>query len=124
MPVTLAALFTDDGIEVTNVGPIYGRETLQKDYVDLFKAVHFSNHVVTVDQYSPHIIGTDGNEMWSSGGYSQTMKGENFGPVEQKGYWSLIAVREGDAWKTRMLTWNITPAPAATPSPTASPNSP
>ena len=30
-----------------------------------------------------------------------------------KGYFSCILVREGDAWKFRMETWNITPAPAA-----------
>ena len=30
-----------------------------------------------------------------------------------KGYFSCILVREGDAWKFRMETWNTTPAPAA-----------
>ena len=34
-------------------------------------------------------------------------------PVQEKGYWSAIYAREGDAWKARMLTSNITPAPAA-----------
>jgi uncharacterized protein (TIGR02246 family) len=110
----LAALFTDDGIEVTNTGPIYGREALEKNWVELFKHIHMSNHLSTVDQYSPHIIGKAGNEVWVNGEYSMTLKGENFGPVEQKGYWCLILVREGDAWKTRMSIWNITPAPAQT----------
>ena len=50
----LAALFTDDGIEVTDTGPIYGREALEKNWVDLFKHIHMSNHISTVDQYSPH----------------------------------------------------------------------
>jgi len=107
----LAALFTDDGIEVTNTGPIYGREALEKNWIDLFQHVHMSNHISTVDQYSPHIIGTANNELWMNGQYSMTVKGQNFGPVEQKGYWCLILVRQGDAWKTRVLTWNITPAP-------------
>jgi hypothetical protein len=60
------------------------------------------------------MIDAAGNEVWMNGKYSLTVKGENFGPVEKKGYLSLILVREGDAWKTRMLTWNVTPAPAAT----------
>jgi hypothetical protein len=47
-----------------------------------------------------------------NGKYSLTVKGQNFGPVEQKGYLCSILVREGDAWKTRMLTWNVTPPPA------------
>jgi hypothetical protein len=33
-------------------------------YADLFQKMHFSDHVITVDQDSPHIIGTDGKEMW------------------------------------------------------------
>jgi ketosteroid isomerase-like protein len=56
-----------------------------------------------------------------NGEYSMTLKGQNFGPVEQKGYWCLILVREGDAWKARLQIWNI--ALAATPpaEPNASP---
>jgi ketosteroid isomerase-like protein len=107
-----AALFTDDAIEVTDSGPIYGRAALEKNWANL--KLQFSDHIITVDQYSPHMIDAAGNEVWMNGKYSLTVKGENFGPVEKKGYLSLILVREGDAWKTRMLTWNVTPAPAAT----------
>jgi ketosteroid isomerase-like protein len=32
----LAALYTEDGIEVTNTGPVYGREAIEKYYADLF----------------------------------------------------------------------------------------
>jgi hypothetical protein len=31
--------------------------------------------------------------------------------IEMKGYWSTIDRREGDDWKIRMLTLNVTPAP-------------
>ena len=106
-----AALFTDDAIEVMDTGPIYGRAALEKLWADL--KLQFIDHVITVDQYSPHLIGAAGNEVWVSGKYSLTVKGENFGPVEKKGYVCFILVREGDAWKTRMLIWNVTPAPAA-----------
>ena len=68
--------------------------------------------IIAIDQDSPHIIGTDGKEMWATGGWSTTIKGENFGPTQIKGYWSVI--REGDDWKIRMLTSNIIPAPVAT----------
>ena len=112
----LAALFTDDAIEVTNIGPIYGRKALEKNWEDLFQNVHFSDHVSTVDQYSPHAIGNAGKEVWMNGEYSMTLKGQNFGPVEQKGYWCLILVRDGDAWKPRLQIWNIAqpPTPPAT----------
>jgi hypothetical protein len=58
--------------------------------------------------------------MWETGGWSGTIQGQNFGPVAEKGYWAVI--REGDDWKIRMLAYNETKAPAATPSPTTTPS--
>jgi hypothetical protein len=91
------------GFEVTNEGPIYGREAIEKHYKDLFKEVNCSNRISKGDQYSPHILGTAGDEEWSTGEWSQTVQGQNWGPEELKGYWSTICVREGDAWKYRLL---------------------
>ena len=118
--VAIAALFTEDAVEVTDQGPVFGRQAIEKQYADLLQKVHFSNHVLTDDQDSPHIIGTAGNEVWETGGWSCTIQGKDFGPKELQGYRSVI--REGDDLKIRMLIWNITPAPAATPSPTIAPN--
>ena len=66
----LTALFTEDGVLVENTGPIYGREAIGKHLANVFKQVHFSNHLDKADQYPPHIIGTTGNEAWSNGQYS------------------------------------------------------
>jgi ketosteroid isomerase-like protein len=118
----LAALYTEDAVEVTDTGPIYGREALEKHFADVFKQFHFSNHIDTWDKDSPHIIDTAGNETWDNGEWSQTILGKTGGPIQLKGYWSSIEVREGDARKIRMTIWNVTPAPAATPSPTTSPS--
>jgi ketosteroid isomerase-like protein len=115
---TLAADYTEDGILVEQTGPIFGREAIEKHWADRLQKVHFSNLVSTVDPDSPHLIGTDGKEMWATGGWSTTIKGEDFGPKQIKGYWS--GLREGDDWKIRMLTTNVTPADAK-PSPTATP---
>ena len=62
----VAALFTEDAVLVTTQGPIYGREAIEKHYADVFQKVHFSNHIAKPDQYSPHVIGVAGNEMWWS----------------------------------------------------------
>jgi uncharacterized protein (TIGR02246 family) len=113
-----AALFTEDAIYLTDRGPINGREAIEKMYADLFQKVHFSDHVITVDQNSPHILGTDGKEMWATGGWSSTIQVQNSDPIQIKGYWSVI--REGDDLKIRMLSPNVTPADAK-PSPTATP---
>ena len=107
----VAANFTENGILVTPDGPIFGRDSIEKYYVGVFNRVQLSDNLAPVDDDSPHIIGTAGNQMWATGKYSATVKGQNFGPVEAKGYWSVI--REGDDWKIRMLTFNQTPAPAA-----------
>ena len=106
----MAANFTENGILVTPDGPIFGRESIEKYYVGVFTQVQLSDNLAPVDDDSPHIIGTAGNEMWATGKYSCTVKGQNFGPVAATGYWSVI--REGDDWKIRMLTFNATPARA------------
>lgn len=114
----VAANFTEDGVSVEQDGSSFGREAIEKLWADRFQKVHFSDNVATPDEDSPHIIGTDGKEMWATGSWSATIKGENFGPTQIKGFWSVI--REGDDWKIRMLCSNVTPAPPATSSPTAS----
>jgi ketosteroid isomerase-like protein len=114
----VAANFTEDAVNVEQDGTTFGRAAIEKLWADRFQKVHLSNNQVTVDEDSPHIIGTDGKGMWATGTWSATIKGENFGPTEIKGYWSVI--REGDDWNIRMLCSNVTPAK---PSPTASPSS-
>ena len=42
-----------------------------------------------------------------------TVQGKSGDPIKLKGYWSAINVREGDIWKIKMLTFNMTPPPAS-----------
>jgi ketosteroid isomerase-like protein len=106
----VAAEFTENAILVTETGPVIGRQAIEKYYEDVFKQIHFSNDLAPVDENSPHIIGTAGNEMWATGAWSATFQGKDWGPKDFKGYWSVI--REGDDWKIRMLSFNTAPAPA------------
>lgn len=108
----LTPFYTQDAVLVVPEGLIYGRDAIAKSWADLFQKVRFSNHLSMLDQYSPHIIGTSGNEMWAAGEWSQTIEGPNIGV---KGYWSGIVVREGDAWKFRLHA--ITPPPPPPPEP-------
>jgi uncharacterized protein (TIGR02246 family) len=108
----LAALYTKDAVEVTNEGPIYGREAIEKHYADLFQKVHFSNHLLTLDQTSPHAICSDGNTVWENGEYSLTYQVKGSDPAQNKGYHSSIAVREDGVWKKRLITCNPSTAPA------------
>jgi ketosteroid isomerase-like protein len=106
----VAEQFTEDGIVVTETGPVKGRAAIEKYYEDVFKQVRFSNDLGSVDEDSPHIIGTAGNEIWATGAWTATFQGKDWGPTDFKGYWSVI--REGDDWKIRMLSFNTTPTPA------------
>ena len=109
----VAALFTEDAVLVTDTGLVYGREAIEKHLADLLQKFRFSDHIGKADQYSPHTIGTAGNEMWATGEWSCTVRGESGGPIQSKGYWSAIYVREGNVWKKRMDIYNVTPAPDA-----------
>jgi uncharacterized protein (TIGR02246 family) len=110
----VAALYTADAVFVADTGPLYGRRAIEKFYADVFKRWRPKNHIGKADQDSPHIIGTAGNETWRTGEWSEAGQGQNGEPIQIKGYWSTIDTREGDDWRLRLLTWNITPAPAAT----------
>ena len=118
----VAALYTEDAVQVTPQGPVFGREAIEKLFTGIFHQGHYSNHLNKDDQGSPHMIGTAGDEVWRTGEWSFTVQGKSGDPIKLKGYWSAINVREGDTWKIQMLTFNVTPPPAATPSPTTTPS--
>jgi uncharacterized protein (TIGR02246 family) len=105
----IAAHFTRDAVFVTTEGPIIGRQAIQKWFTDLFRLWHPKNHISKVDGNAIHLIGTGGNELWATGEWSETGQGKNGEPLQIKGYWSSIRVREGDKWKIRLEVWNETP---------------
>lgn len=111
----LAAFYAEDAVIIPHDGPpIYGREAIQKHFVDMFKKIHFSKHMSKPEEYSPHVIGTAGNELWTTGEFDQTFQVENGSPLRIKGHYFTIMVREGDAWKSKLDTYNFTgPAVAA-----------
>jgi len=104
----IAAFYTENGIFVTSEGPKYGRKAIEKFYADLFRQFHFSNYSSKADQYSPHQIGTAGNETLEIGEWSCTIEGRDGSPIQLKGYYSSIDIRAGDDWKISMVTSNTT----------------
>jgi uncharacterized protein (TIGR02246 family) len=106
----IAALYTEDAILVGESGPIYGRQAIEKWYADLFQKWRPKERLTTVDRNSPRFIGTAEN-VASNGDWTEIAPGPTGEPIQIKGYWSAIDIREGDGWKIRMLTWNMTPPP-------------
>jgi ketosteroid isomerase-like protein len=114
-----AALYTEDAVLLTPRGPIVGQKAIEKWYADVFKGWHPKDHVGKGSQEIPPVFGTAGTEAWDTGEWSETGQGKSGDPESIKGYWSSVDIREGDSWKIRLLTYNVTPAPVATPSPNA-----
>jgi hypothetical protein len=44
------------------------------------------------EEYSPHVIGTAGNELWTTGEFDQTFQVENGSPLRIKGHYFTILV--------------------------------
>ena len=108
----VAALYTEDAVFVSDSGSIYGRQAIEKWYADVFQTWHPKNRLTKKDPNSPRFIGTADN-VASNGEWSESGLGPTGEFIEIKGYWSAIDTRQGDGWKIRMLTWNITQPPAA-----------
>jgi ketosteroid isomerase-like protein len=108
----VSALYTEDAVFVSDRGPIQGREAIEKWYTDVFETWHPKSHVGKPDGDAPHIIGTAGNEVWETGAWSETGESPTGDLIPIRGYWSAIDSRDGDDWKIRMLTYNITPTDA------------
>ena len=106
----LAALFTEDAVLVSDRGPIHGRKTIENWYSGIFQAWHPRNHIGTPDGTDPHVSCLSGDEAWETGEWSETEQPKPGRPIQSKGYWSTIYIREGVDWKIGMLTYNVTPA--------------
>ena len=105
----LAALFHGRRGFVTNTGPVYGRQAIEKWFTDDFQEWRHSNKLSKGDQNPPRIIGMADN-IASSGEWSVIIQGKTGDPIQLKGHYSSILTREGNDWKIRMNTWNVTPA--------------
>jgi ketosteroid isomerase-like protein len=95
-----AALFTEDAVLVTPDGMVFGRQAIEKRYADTFQRWPITGFLSRRERLQLNVID---NAVWSVGEWTGTLQGQT-GPVLAWGYWSTIYVREGDAWKMRMLS--------------------
>ena len=106
----LAAIYTEDGVHVTfNELPFFGREAIQKHFENDFKnlKLHFIQFISKPEEYSPHVIGTAGNELWGTGEFDQTFQFGKDNPMRIKGHLLFILVPDGDALKIKADTFNF-----------------
>ena len=99
-----AAFFTEDAVQVTPEGMIYGRQAIEKKYANNFQQWRPTNYIVKVDQ-----VNAIGNDVWKIGEWSSTLQTPE-GPFPIKGYFAAILVRVDGGWKERMTCYNVAPA--------------
>ena len=104
----VAALFTEDAVLVAPDGMFDGRQAIEKRYEDTVQRWPF---MAFEDPRDCGYLKAIDNAVWSFGEWRGTLQGQT-GPVFVNGYFSAIYVREGDAWKMRMLTITERPRPA------------
>jgi uncharacterized protein (TIGR02246 family) len=94
----VAALYTEDAMRVTPRGTLYGRAAIEKDLVETFKVI--SNIADKVEK-----IQVIGEVALVTATWSATFQSKD-GPVQVRGFWGGVYVRDGEAWKTRLAIIN------------------
>jgi uncharacterized protein (TIGR02246 family) len=102
----VAALFTEDGVLVAPEGMFSGRQAIEKRYADTFR-----RWPITTFSSQRYQLNAIDNAVWAVGEWWSTLQSET-GPKFEGGYWSTIYIREGNAWKIRMLSLIERPQPA------------
>jgi uncharacterized protein (TIGR02246 family) len=94
----IASLYTEDAVRVTPRGISYGRAAIEKDLVETFKVT--SNIADKVEK-----VQVVGEVVLVTATWSATLQ-SNDGPIQARGSWGGVYVRDGDAWKTRLAVIN------------------
>src|SRR5580692_55119 len=102
----IATLFTEDGILVALDGMFIGRQAIEKRYADTFQ-----RWPITTFSSQRYQLNAIDNAVWTVGEWWSTFQSET-GPKFEGVYWSAIYIREGHAWKIRMLSLIERPQPA------------
>jgi uncharacterized protein (TIGR02246 family) len=113
----IAALFTDDAVLVTPHGTFTGRAAIEKKYEEEdFKTYNGSDMVTTTER-----ITAVGNELHLTRRFRANY--QSYGSfIRIEGNASPVFVLEGDTWKIRSETVEVTKKEVSTQSPTPTPS--
>jgi uncharacterized protein (TIGR02246 family) len=103
----IAGLYTTDTVRVTPQGVASGREQVQTSYEGYFK-LGFTHDDVSLDKVMP--LGP--SAIIAIGEYHTTGQGKN-GPLDARGRWTTVWVRQGDAWRAILETIVANPPPTS-----------
>jgi uncharacterized protein (TIGR02246 family) len=101
----LAALYTEDATYVAPEGTLFGRTAIQKMYEQDLKSV--TAEPAKLDR----VIMLGDKVRLRFGTWSGMLNASDGPPIHVKGYWTTTDVRDGDAWKIRLESYNVTMPP-------------
>jgi len=100
----VAALYTEDVVFKTPNGTFNGRQAIEQLFAKhYFEESHSRNAVTTVEEAI-----ADGNEVRATGRWSDTFVDASSGTLNADGTFSWVLVHEGDTWRIRESSFDIT----------------
>jgi uncharacterized protein (TIGR02246 family) len=101
---TVAGLYAEDAVFNTPEGTFHGRQAIEELYAKHYFGEAHSKNVVTVVNESI----AAGNEIRATGTWSDTFEEPSTGTIHAEGTYSWVLVHEGDTWRIRESTYDIT----------------
>ena len=102
--VTIAGLYAEDAVFNAPEGTFHGRQAIEELYAKhYFGEVHSKNVVTVVDEAI-----AAGNELRATGTWSDTFEEPSAGTIHAEGTYSWVLFHEGDTWRIRESTYDIT----------------
>ena len=93
---SLAALFTEDAVFVTNTGPVYGRQAIEKWITERLPRMAPQQQAHQGrSKFASHLLGT-ADSIASSGEWSVIIRGKYGDPIQVKGHFLTIFTRADD----------------------------
>jgi uncharacterized protein (TIGR02246 family) len=102
--MTIAGLYAENAVFNTPEGTFHGRRAIEELYAKHYFGEAHSKNVVTVVNESI----AAGNEVRATGTWSDTFEEPSTGTIHAEGTYSWVLVREGDTWRIRESTYDIT----------------
>ena len=102
--VTIAGLYAENAVFNTPEGTFHGRHAIEELYAKHYFGKSRSKNVVTVVNEAV----AAGNEVRATGTWSDTFRDPSIGTIHAKGTYSWVLVHEGDTWRIRESTYDIT----------------
>ena len=102
--VTIAGLYAENAVFNTPEGMFHGRQAIEELYAKHYFGEAHSKNVVTLVNEAI----AAGNEVRATGTWSDTFEEPSTGTTHAEGRYSWVLVHEGDTWRIRESTYDIT----------------